>query len=182
MTTNPSVVAQLLKDHEEVKALFSKFDTAGTGSWPELFCELTNNLVRHEVAEEEVVYPEVRKSLPGGKALAEARIAEQAEAEKLLDSMEKMDTDSSEFAVSLAKLRDAVLEHATKEEQTVFTPLAQAVEPDKLEELGKRYDKAKALAPTHPHPHAPDTPPGNIFLGPIAALADRVRDAVRKAS
>jgi len=38
------------------------------------------------------------------------------------------------------------------------------------------------MAPTHPHPNAPDTPPGNMVLGAVAALADRFRDAMRKAS
>ena len=49
--------------------------------------------------------------------------------------------------------------------------------PDDRIELGKRYVKAKEAAPTHPHPHAPDSPPGNVVLGPVAALVDRVRDA-----
>ncbi len=39
--------------------------------------------------------------------------------------------------------------------------------------------KAKGLAPTHPHPHAPNTPPGNI-VGGAAAAVDKVRDAVRR--
>jgi hypothetical protein len=45
--------------------------------------------------------------------------------------------------------------------------------------LGERYKQAKAAAPTHPHPHAPDTPPANVVSGPVTALADRVRDAIR---
>lgn len=52
-----------------------------------------------------------------------------------------------------------------------------AVAVDERVELGRRYVKAKDAAPTHPHPHAPDTPPGNVVLGPVAALVDRVRDA-----
>lgn len=32
-------------------------------------------------------------------------------------------------------------------------------------------------APTHPHPSAPDTPPGNLVAGPVGALFDRIRDA-----
>jgi hypothetical protein len=40
---------------------------------------------------------------------------------------------------------------------------------------------AKATAPTHPHPKAPNQPPGNILLGPIAAIIDRARDAARAA-
>lgn len=35
---------------------------------------------------------------------------------------------------------------------------------------------AKKMAPTRPHPSAPDTPPGNKLLGPGVGLVDRARD------
>jgi hypothetical protein len=47
-------------------------------------------------------------------------------------------------------------------------------------QLGEKMVKAKAMAPTHPHPHAPNTPPGNIMAGPMAAMADKVRDFLRQ--
>ena len=47
--------------------------------------------------------------------------------------------------------------------------------------LGQRYEKAKKAAPSHPHPHAPDSPPGNVVLGPIAAVFDKVRRRHRQA-
>jgi hypothetical protein len=34
------------------------------------------------------------------------------------------------------------------------------------------------MAPTHPHPSAPDKPPANKLLAPGAALVDRMRDAL----
>jgi hypothetical protein len=40
---------------------------------------------------------------------------------------------------------------------------------------------AKKVAPTHPHPHAPNSPPGNLAVGPVLALVDRVRDAAQSA-
>lgn len=40
-------------------------------------------------------------------------------------------------------------------------------------------EKAKALAPTRPHPRAPDQPPGNLVAGTMAAVMDRARDMVR---
>ena len=182
MAGNPSVIDKLLEDHQDVKKTFAKFDTADRAEWWDIFVSLTNDLVRHEVAEEEIVYPEVRKALPDGDQLADARISEQAEAEELLSTMEKKGKDDKDFPANLAKLREAVLAHAGKEEVTVFTPLASVLSQDRLEQLGGRYEKAKAAAPTHPHPNAPDTPPGNMVLGPVAAMADRFRDAVRKAS
>jgi len=48
-----------------------------------------------------------------------------------------------------------------------------------LEELGERMEKAKKLAPTRPHPRAPDQPPGNLVAGTVAAVMDRAKDVVR---
>ena len=45
--------------------------------------------------------------------------------------------------------------------------------------LHEKMAKAKAMAPTHPHPNAPNTPPGNLMAGPLAAMADKVRDLLR---
>ncbi|MBO0714834.1 MAG: hemerythrin domain-containing protein [Acidimicrobiales bacterium] len=179
-SNGPDLISALLADHEAVKQLFGRFDADGA-SRAELFCELTNELVRHEVAEEEVLYPEVRSALPNGDQLADARITEQSEAEEALAEMEKMDPGSPAFSAKLTQLQGDVLTHAEHEEQEVFAPLRSAVDLAHLELLGGRYEKAKAAAPTHPHPHAPDTPPGNLVLGPVAALADRVRDAIRSA-
>ena len=53
----------------------------------------------------------------------------------------------------------------------------QATEED-LRELGRKVERAKKLAPTRPHPNAPDEPPWNKILAPGAGLVDRVRDAL----
>lgn len=170
------LVRLLEEDHRLVETRLSELDTAGPATRGELFWKLTNDLVRHEVAEEVVLYPALRK-VPGGDQVADARVAEQSEAEQLLAKMEKMDAESPDFVRELAKLKAAVLEHAKAEEETAFAMVLGAVGPDQRVELGKRYAKAKEAAPTHPHPHAPDSPPGNVVLGPVAALVDRVRDA-----
>lgn len=179
MTTyqSPDDVIRLLEeDHELVQCRLEALSASAASGRAELFWKLTNDLVRHEVAEEVVVYPALR-DVPGGDAIADARIAEQSEAEEKLARMEKLDAASPEFARELSSLKAAVLEHAKAEEETAFAMLVSAVPPDRRIELGQRYTKAKDAAPTHPHPHAPDTPPGNVVLGPLAALVDRVRDA-----
>jgi hemerythrin superfamily protein len=179
VTSAHDIITLLLEDHHHVEDLFSRFETS-PGRWGELFPELVATLVRHEVAEEEIVYPTVRHALAGGERLADERIAEQSEAEELLSKMEKEGTSGSGFGSDLMTLRDAVLAHAQKEEQTVFGPLGNVLKSEDREKLAKRYERAKAMAPTHPHPNAPDTPPGNMMLGPVAALADRIRDAIRR--
>jgi hypothetical protein len=94
--------------------------------------------------------------------------------------MEKVDPTNPEFTAALAELSTAVINHAEAEERGLFPLLRAAEQPDVLFELAARYEKAKQSAPTHPHPHAPDTPPANKILGPITALFDRARDAVRR--
>jgi Hemerythrin HHE cation binding domain len=170
----------LEQDHQMAKALLKRFDDIPVSGRDEFFCELVHTLVGHEVAEELVVYPTVRSEAPNGGQVADARLAEQAEAEELLAEMEKMDSASAAFTSSFQKLRDAVLRHARAEESTAFVLLKDSTTVKQREELGARYEKAKQSAPTHPHPHAPDTPPGNKLMGPIAAVFDRARDALQK--
>lgn len=177
-TTSPvdDILDLLEEDHHLVEKRLEELSAAGPETRGELFWKLTNDLVRHEVAEEVVFYPALRQ-LPGGDAIADPRIGEQSEAEKQLAKMEKLDAQAPEFLRELASLKAAVLDHAKAEEETAFMMLRGAVPVDQRAELGQRYLKAKAVAPTHPHPHAPDSPPGNVVLGPVAALLDRVRDA-----
>lgn len=171
------IVTYLLEDHRSAKQRLAEFTSSKPEDRSELFSALAEELARHEVAEELVVYPELRK-LPGGEALADARIAEQAEAERRLARMERLDRAYPEFMSEFSQLRAEVLAHAQSEEEEVFPLLNAQLGGARLVELGREYLKAKRRAPTHPHPHAPDTPPGNKVAGPIAALIDRLRDAV----
>ena len=180
MAKAADLIRKLLVDHQDARDMFARIESAPPDQVGELFWELTHALVRHEVAEEEIVYPQVRKVLPEGDQIANLRIEEQAEAEELLDRMEKAGPQDPSFSTHLIALRNAVLAHAEEEESTVLVPLGMTLEPSELVRLGDLYDKAKKVAPTHPHPSAPDTPPGNMLLGPVAALVDRTRDAIHK--
>jgi len=177
----PSLVDALIEDHNEVKQLFSTLETATGQHRLQLFGQLRENLVRHEVAEEEIVRPLTRKSVPGGDGIADARIAEEAEAERLLKELENTEVDTAEWNRLFGELRTAVLMHATHEEENEFPLLRTHVSPDDLEKYGTVFDKAKKLAPTHPHPNTPNTAAANVVLGPLAAITDRAKDLVHRA-
>lgn len=182
MTTMDSpgdILLLLHEDHRQLEMLLAEFDTVPVGKRNELFWKLVNELARHEVAEEVVMYPALRQ-LPGGAEVADARIAEQAIAERKLADMERLDAAGAEFAEQMLTLRSAVLSHARAEEASAFEILRAAIPEVQRLEMGARYVKAKSAAPTHPHPHAPDRPPGNVVLGPVAALLDKIRDRARQ--
>jgi hypothetical protein len=174
-----TIIEALREDHDEVRSLLARVDTATGKQRTELWQQLVAELVRHEVAEEEILRP-VSKRV-AGEQIAAARIHEESEAEELLKEMEKLEQTSADWATKFAKLRSEVEKHALAEETEEFPKIEQGEERSKLVRMAKAYEAAKATAPTHPHPSTPNTTAANLLIGPFAAIADRARDAVRDA-
>jgi iron-sulfur cluster repair protein YtfE (RIC family) len=173
------IIEALRSDHDAVQDLFAQLETATGQERENLFRFLVAHLITHEVAEEEILRPISRRD--AGKTVVEARLKEESRAEKLLSEMEKLDCSSEEFATKLTKLRSEVEKHAAAEESEEFPKVEKAQSPEQLERLGRAYEAAKMMAPTHPHPNTPNTPMANLLVGPFAAVMDRARDAVRDA-
>ncbi|MFD7229293.1 hemerythrin domain-containing protein [Streptomyces sp. NPDC059881] len=175
-----NVIEELMADHREVEQLFSRIEALTTGSSElrGLVDEVTIELVRHSVAEEQYLYPAVREHVEGGAEIADKEIAEHAVAEKLMKDLEQMRVDDAEFHPTLQQMMDHVNAHIRDEEGQLFPRLRQACTAEALEDLGDKIRRAKAMAPTRPHPSMPDTPPANKLLAPGAGLVDRVRDFV----
>jgi len=73
-----------------------------------------------------------------------------------------------------------VRHHVEEEETELFPKLRASITTAELQEMGGALASAKKLAPTHPHPNAPDTPPGNVAAGAAAAVIDKARDALKR--
>lgn len=174
------IIEALRHDHDEVREMFGRLDAATGEQRGELFQQLVGELVRHEVAEEEILRPVSKRD--AGEEIAAARIHEESEAEQLLKEMEKLDPASAEFTSKLATLRQEVEAHAAAEETQEFPKVAEKESPERLEQMGRIYEAAKKAAPTRPHPATPNTPAANMLVGPFAAVMDRARDAVREAA
>lgn len=173
------IIEELRSDHNEVRAMFGRLETATGDERRDLFQDLVGELVRHEVAEEEILRPVSKKD--AGASIANARMKEESEAEELLKEMEKLDVDSAEFTTKLTKLRHEVEQHAEAEETKEFPRVEAKESTEQLERMGSAYEMAKKTAPTRPHPSTPNSPGANMLVGPFAAVMDRARDAVRDA-
>jgi iron-sulfur cluster repair protein YtfE (RIC family) len=173
------IIEALLEDHAEVRRMLTELEASHGEDRGKLFQQLVAELVRHEVAEEEILRPVSKQA--AGEAIAEARIQEESQAEELLKEMEKLDPSGVEFGEKLTKLHHEVEQHAHLEETEEFPKVRAAESPERLISMGKALQAAKMAAPTHPHPSAPNTPAANLLVGPFAAVLDRARDAVREA-
>lgn len=173
-----NVIQELTADHREVAELFTKIEMQPVGDQRrrKLVDELTMELVRHSVAEEQYLYPAVREHVEDGDALADKEIADHAKVERLLRGLEGVDADDDRFNDLVAWLKYEVTDHVRDEERRLFPLLASACGPEALDDLGDKVRRARKTVPTRPHPAAPDTPPGDKVLDPGAGLVDRARD------
>jgi len=180
MGTNDNLISVITEDHREVEAVFQELES-GEGT-PEHRRDLADHviaeLVRHSVAEEEYMYPAAREALEGGDELADHELEEHAEAEKLMKQLDGLDPTDPRFDELLGTLMAEIRHHIEEEESDLLPKLEAACSEEQLRDLGEKVVRAKAMAPTHPHPSAPDKPPANKLLAPGAALVDRMRDAL----
>jgi hemerythrin superfamily protein len=180
-TGNADDVVQFLSaQHEQIRSLLDDV-LASTGEERQRgFDDVRELLARHETAEEMIVRPLTRKASQGDE-VADARMAEENEAKKVLANLEKMDVDSTEFTTDFTAFRQSVRAHAEAEETLEFPILRETSDPKALEKARSAVQAAERMAPTHPHPSAKTTTM-NYVAGPFAAMLDRARDAFSKAS
>jgi len=178
-TRKQDLVDAIVADHREVEAVFAEIEES---SDPRLRRELVEHviaeLVRHSVAEEQYLYPTARKVLPDGDEIADHELAEHAEAEELMKALENTDATEPRFDELVRELIQDVRHHLEEEESDLLLRLRAACDAEELRELGRKFEQSKKIAPTRPHPSAPDRPPANKILGPGIGLIDRVRDAL----
>ncbi|MFI6033253.1 hypothetical protein ACIBBD_03535 [Streptomyces sp. NPDC051315] len=76
-------------------------------------------------------------------------------------------------------MRAEVLRHAAAEEQYEHPRLRENTRAQRLAVMAKTVRAAEAMAPTRPRPGVA-TAAQNLAVGPMGAVVDRVRDAVRE--
>jgi len=179
------VIEVLMHDHREVESMFAELESlrgAATDSdrsrRKDLVEQVTIELVRHSVAEEAEVYPAVKEKVSAEEA--ERAKQEHAEAEETMKRLEKLKPEDASFDAELATLMREIREHVAEEEGEMFPHMRKVFSHDELRELGSKVEAVKKIAPTRPHPSAPDEPPGDKMLGPVVGLFDRMRDAVTR--
>jgi hemerythrin superfamily protein len=179
------VIEILEHDHREVETMFAVLESlrGATGEAErarrkDLVDQVTIELVRHSVAEEAEVYPAVKEKV--GEAEAERAKREHAEAEETMKRLERLQPEDPSFDGELDTLMREIRAHVAEEEGEMFPHMRQVFTPEELLELGTKVESVKKMAPTRPHPSAPDQPPGDKLLGPLTGLLDRLRDAVSK--
>lgn len=182
----PDVFQVLKKDHDEVKAMLAELEEgpkASSGATAEQLAFRKQSLdaviieeSRHEAAEQQYFWPAVRQLGPEGQRVAELGLEQETEAEQALGGLDKLQPDDESFEERLILFMGAARAHITYEEAHAWPLLRAAITEAEARSLGDEITKAKKLAPTRPHPHVPPEPGAVKAAGPLAGVADKLRD------
>lgn len=179
------LVDVLTRDHNQVKAMLEQMSTlpsrttgasaAQMSARKSLVDMITMALSEHESVEEELLWPTVRKVLPDGDARAEAALAQEKQGKDVLTALGRLQGDDEEFDELVERLTLVARTHVAFEER-VFLDLVDRLSEKERQQLGKQVVRARRLAPTRPHPHAPQHMPAVAVAGAAAAPLDKARD------
>lgn len=175
--TEPDVVDELTSDHREALELLGRIgSTPDQQQRRDLVDTVIGEVVRHSVAEEMYVYPAMREHIPGGKDLVEHDADEHKELEGVMKRLESADTAEARFDDLVREMTEKLRHHAQDEEDQQFPRLREQLPRETLVELRQKVDRAKRLAPTRPHPDAPNAELFHKIAGPGVGMVDRMRD------
>jgi hemerythrin superfamily protein len=178
---NMDAIQVLKRDHRAVEALFASFEKLGDRATKEkkaITAKITRELSLHAAVEEELSYPAVRARVKDKDDLVLELLEEHHLMKVLLSELQSLSPTSERYAAKMTVLKEMMKHHVAEQENDLFPALQKKLSKKTLVELGEALVSAKRIAPTRPHPNAPDEPPGNLIAGLPAAIIDRIRDLV----
>ncbi len=182
-TSSQDVVDVLTTDHREALILLDQIKLAtDMEERRDLADTLISELVRHSVAEEMYVYPAMKEHLPNGDEAVQHDIEEHKELEATMKELEAVNADDVRFTELIGQLEITLRDHIEDEEADQFPQLRARIPREELVQMAGKVETAKKMAPTRPHPSAPNSQVFHKLVGPGVGLVDRLRDKLTSRS
>ncbi|WP_214408488.1 hemerythrin domain-containing protein [Sphaerisporangium fuscum] len=137
------VITMITRDHRDVESIFERLKQLPEDR-PVLLVELAAKFFAHSKAEEELVYPEITKTVPKERQQVQEGSEEHHQAEDLLLRLMKLDPDDKEFESLLTEVEQAINHHVQEEEQEILPGFQKAADPKRLQELARPFSEIKA--------------------------------------
>jgi hemerythrin superfamily protein len=141
------IVELVLEDHQAVEVLFDKLQSAtGAVEQASLYAQVKDALERHASAEEEVLYPRVRKEVPDGKDEAKDAKEEHDQIRASLKEVDEHEAGTELFTLAVAQLVATTKHHVGVEEAELLPDFRANSEASERDILGRKFEEAKARA------------------------------------
>lgn len=144
----------LTADHNRVRGLFTRFETAheaeDTVTTVEAGTKILEELEVHAAIEEEVFYPGVDGLGDEIHEVVTEGIEEHHVVKQLAQEIMALEPGDETWLAKMKVMIENVEHHAEEEEEELFPQVRKALDPAGLAELGERLERAKARlgAPT----------------------------------
>jgi hemerythrin-like domain-containing protein len=174
-------ITLLRNDHKTVEHLFKRFEKAGDRALVEkreVVDRIIEELSIHAAIEEQLFYPVARATVPGVEDITLESLEEHHIVKWVLAELSTMVPDDERYDAKVTVLIENVRHHVKEEQDEFFPMVRKELGRSALSDLGKAMVEAKAAAPTHPHPRAPDEPPAGAVAGAVSGVVDRVGDNI----
>jgi hemerythrin superfamily protein len=151
MSTDAIVV--LKKDHQEIRKLFRKFESAGdaaTSRKGSIVDQILELLTVHTYIENECMYPRVRELVPDLEDDVLESYEEHHVADVLSMELATMKPDDERFDAKTTVLIESVSHHMEEEETDWFPQVRSALGRKQLQEIGAEMLELKKSAPRRP--------------------------------
>jgi hemerythrin-like domain-containing protein len=177
--TGRNVVDLIEEQHRTLLALCDRL--TGDGEDRRKVAEVVvATLSRHLSAEEQYLYPAVRRVVPDGDRLTDRELAEDHDLLVTLRRLDGVRPEHPSFDALAADVTAAVRRHVEADAAELLPLLRQMVPVEDLIRVGNRIELAEEAAPTRPHPSTPSRPPWNKVVDPVVAVVDKARDALSR--
>ena len=174
----PNMLDLLDEDHQQLADLCDRLSLEGTQR--DVEDVLVATLSRHLSAEEQYLYPTVRRVLPDGAPIAADEVAADNELLIALRRLHVTPAQDEAYRATLQMVTEHLRRHTHRTADQVFPRLREHCTGNELIRLGNRVQIARGAAPTRPHPNTPATPPLNKLVDPALAVVDKVRDVLTR--
>lgn len=174
-----SILVRQRRDHQEMDRLMDRYPALGDLHQREQVLKQIVQLVfSHAFAEETVLWPAVRASVPDGEELTARVEEEHQQISDLMADIERLPAGDPGREDKVQRAFALIRQDIRDEEDLLLPRLQDAMNPARLRALGTTWAAVRQTAPTHPHPVVPRRPPGNALLGVPLSVYDRVRDTL----
>ena len=176
-----SVLVRQRADHALLDQLLDEAARTTGGEQDEVLTRLARLVFPHAYAEETVLWPAVRASLPDGDEITLRNEQEHQEINALFSELDR--TPAGPARDELLQRTAAVLRQDARDEEDLILPRLQAaLSGAQLRRLGLTWELVRRTAPTRPHAVVSRRPPGNLLSGLPLTVLDRSRDVLDRAA
>lgn len=149
----------LKQQHDEVEALFKKFEKADDNDEKQqIFETIADNLAAHATIEEKIFYPVAYRD--GDEELDDLlreAVEEHLGVKRIIADLLEMSASDENFDAKMKVLQEQIEHHIEEEEHELFPKAKKEIAVDELEAMGVEMEELfEALLPTQPRMEVPN--------------------------